>query len=397
MLSNSRKKVKKPQTLLSNASRRKPSLRARSKTNKFSVDLSTRITPPKVILKLFSWYLEEKLPEILPDLFRSKVNVHPILHQGVSNYTFHTTSSEGTPLVVRVKQKPKSVESNASWAAYHKEFWIYEKLRTIIPVPRIHKTGIGYINFKGEENEIAFMVQELIPYKTANLEIKEKQHALFWEQIGSLAKKINSVECHGYGQVFNQNSADFVLRSEKEHLNTEKSAANLHRLFRESLLNKVELNRIYQRCAQDLTTSQTSKLFHGDLIGNWSNIFVNGETEIVGVVDWEFAGAGNAAAIELATALYVLYRDGNSPSQVEKIFRLILKGYGITNEEYRDTFEKSVETYLLLNVLKKINRYLEMQDEKIKLSPWQVRFRQNAEQLLRALLVVNRPALINYY
>jgi aminoglycoside phosphotransferase (APT) family kinase protein len=206
-------------------------------------------------------------------------------------------------------------------------------------------------------------------------------------KLGEIAREIHSVRLQGYGNEFDEQtrrfkSPDFLACLEDKLSGIERSSLALG--MKRWLTARVEaLARLKPEPC----------LYHRDLLGNWGNFLVDFAGEVKGIIDWEFAGVGPAFHIEMASLVYVLNRDGVTPECVERDLSAVLSGYGLARTEYRERYERDVETFVLLNSVSAVMKFDELgRCGGLAKEPWRVRFAERAHGLCERCFANDRAA-----
>jgi hypothetical protein len=115
--------------------------------------------------------------------------------------------------------------------------------------------------------------------------------------------------------------------------------------------------------------------------------------DVRGVIDWEFAGAGAAFHYEMASMVYVLTRDGASSEEIERDVCAVLRGYGISREAYKTSYEREVETLVLMNSVSALIKFdVLRQRGGLEREPWRRRFAERASHLCERCFSMDRAA-----
>jgi aminoglycoside phosphotransferase (APT) family kinase protein len=220
------------------------------------------------------------------------------------------------------------------------------------------------------------MLQTRIPFASAKhiTSLAERRRVLW--QLGEILRLIQRPLVEGYGNDFNPAHNRFAFGSFAEaiqsHIDT----------IEQSPVHSSMKRWLSARVASLLQLRPESRLCHRDLLGNFGNFLIDGEGNVRGVVDWEFAGAGLALHAELASFLYVLARDGVTPGDSKLDLEAVLGGYGISMRDYRAHYERDVETLVLIHSLMALIKYDALkQTGADQREPWRKVFAERADAL----------------
>jgi thiamine kinase-like enzyme len=132
-------------------------------------------------------------------------------------------------------------------------------------------------------------------------------------------------------------------------------------------------------------------------LGNWGNFLLDSTGSVRGIIDWEYAGSGPAFHFEIAALLYVLSRDGHSQERINHDLSAVLRGYGISYKTYLASYDRDVQTIVLLNSVSAILKFQEVQEKGTSASePWRERFADRAQALCSTQYSSDRPRRVPY-
>jgi len=130
--------------------------------------------------------------------------------------------------------------------------------------------------------------------------------------------------------------------------------------FRDLALAGLLSLRVAERCevrVREALRFRTSPcLYHGDILGNWSNVLVDIHGRVCSLLDWEFGGSGAALEQEIASVLYCFHRDGTPLAEREVYLQAILRGFNVSPVEYLESLRARVNAFVILHAAKAINR-----------------------------------------
>lgn len=126
------------------------------------------------------------------------------------------------------------------------------------------------------------------------------------------------------------------------------------------------------------------RLYHSDFLRNRGNVLVDQDYRVKGVIDWELAGSGFGLPEELATALYVSYRNGEPTLERDAMLEALLRGYGLSVQTYQTEYSQLVNLLVLKIALGKICRYVRMDQEGLLTGAWQIAFFDRAKALAQS-------------
>lgn len=339
----------------------------------------------RVTLKLLGWYLRSELPKRIPELFDGTLEVTPHAAQGWSNYTF-VVKNRGAGYVVRMKRVEVGTAATGEWADYHKEQWIFEHVPPELPVPRALGRGIGYVQAADGRHEYAFMVQSFLPYEARMAVLGAEERLALLRRLGAIARLINSIPAPGFGLRFKPDQQRFAHESWQTFLYEEIQLCRLGELAARKVITAKHRRRILARLERLAALRIVPTLFHRDFLCNWSNVLADAAGEVRGIIDWELAGGGPGMYYEIASALYVLRRDGRSESDCAAEFGAILSGYGLSIDEFEERHLAFVEDVVLLTAIGKILRYARLRESgEVGEHRWRMQFAARAEEMVRML------------
>ena len=239
------------------------------------------------------------------------------------------------------------------------------------------------------------LLQEYLPFDTAASVVEESKRVDFFEHIGTVARQVNATPVRGFGDEFDEASGGFTCKSWEEYLQSEICSFRKERKCFAELLPPALFHKAIERILTTKGLCRSATLYHLDFVKNWNNILVDEYECITGVIDWEFAGAGPAAHCELASTLYVYYRDNASIFERRKEFNALLAGYGLSLRAYASSFRHDVESLVLRHCLNGLCKYVRLvQTKNLDSQPWREVHARRAVELIA--LILNRKRLTVY-
>jgi hypothetical protein len=328
--------------------------------------------------------LAKVLPQRHPELFGGVLGVAYL------NFSAYAVEDITRQYIVKVRAMPPQAQEPAayldwrSWcSANDKEIWIHQHVHQDVPVARRFAGGFGQIEVADIDGAagvttVGYQIQSRLPYDIAPV-VRARTFEWNWEtgvmavapgfaeitrpgglleRIGRVAWLIHQTPTHGYGGGWFSGREDFDPATQSFDFPTWDAlvgqlVANCDRelLADAGVLAGEHWENLAQRIIRLRKLSFEPRLFHGDLVCNLQNLLVDPrDGEIRGVVDWESSGSGPAAHYEFALSLRTWHRDGWPDSQIDENFAALLRGYGLSAEEYHSQYRYDVETLLLLLV-----------------------------------------------
>lgn len=326
--------------------------------------------------------LAEMLPQRHPELFGG------ILGVAYVNFSAYAVDDIARTYIVKVRAMPSQAQEPGafldwrSWcSADDKEIWIHQHVHRDVPVARRFAGGFGQLQVADIDGSagtsiVGYQIQSRLPYEIAPI-VRARTFQWNWEtgvmavepgfaeitrpdglleKIGRMARLIHQTPTRGYGGGWFSRREDFNPATQSFDFATwdamvDQLVANCDRqlLNDAGILTIQDWEGLQQRIARLRKLRFAPRLFHGDLVCNLQNLLVDPRSgAIMGVVDWESAGSGPAAHYEFALSLRTWHRDGWPEQQIEQNFAALLRGYGLSADEYQGQYQYDVETLLLL-------------------------------------------------
>jgi aminoglycoside phosphotransferase (APT) family kinase protein len=191
----------------------------------------------------------------------------------------------------------------------------------------------------------------------------------------------------GFGTDFDETQAAFACKTHQEMIGA------YVRTIEESPIDFSMKQWLGARIQTLLSLSPEPRLSHRDLLANPGNVLVDDSGNVRGIIDWEFASSGLALHAELASFLYVLYRDGTSREQIEMERSAFLSGYGISDKDYREHYERDVESIVLVHSLMALIKFdVLVKKGGLEREPWREVFATRAGKLCAECFSKDAPA-----
>lgn len=271
-------------------------------------------------------------------LFNDKsVVVTPIIGRGDVNRVYIVKHENGQ-FIVRLN-------SVNELNRFKKEAWCLEEaLKQNIPSPRLIDIGV--------KNDTAYMILSFIVGKNGS-DIREKKGNT-WQEIGSYAKKINSISTRGFGERMTS-TGDFDDSWERYLTYNIQSLNNNDKLLQLGVLTKERLWLVKERFISLKDKQFHFGLIHGDL--SLENVIV--ENDKVTLIDWGVAESTIVPHMEIIDLLQ------NQMSDTDIFFDSFLLGYGMDVNEYK-LLKPDIETLTLLRAIDKLRWAIDRKQDKIE-------------------------------
>jgi aminoglycoside phosphotransferase (APT) family kinase protein len=288
------------------------------------------------------------LADTFPQVFKDTPRVTALRNQGWMNLTLLVESADGySAYILRLTERAQtSVVTSRSVPHFEKERYVLERLQTFDFVPRIVQpaTGSLHLSLPGEgAREYAYLLQSYLPFRPGTAREVTRDRGYVLEQLGRRLALIHTVTVDGFGTDFSERAERFSFETFEEQI------ADKVRLVEDGPLDAGMKRWLTARVRRLMELRPEPRLYHRDLLGNWGNFLVDGDSRVRGIIDWEFAGSGAPLHSELASMIYVLHRDGAPQEQIDRDIAAVLRGYGISHATYKEHYERDTETMVLLN------------------------------------------------
>ena len=217
-----------------------------------------------------------------------------------------------------------------------KEQWCTSKARENgIPTPNILEVGNNVVPFP-------YMVLQEIPGLSGNNYAANKLDIYY--QMGMYAKKINSIETHGYGKVFDW-SNNILSKNEtwENYLDRELNINQIFDMYEEhGILTSSNLGKLKTSFNNIRKWKFAPTLAHGEYL--LKNIILSKSGDILSIINWESAMSFNAIYWESTKSMHDIHNDKEREKFIE--------GYGISKSEF-DVVMKDVD---MINVVRSAGR-----------------------------------------
>jgi hygromycin-B 4-O-kinase len=257
---------------------------------------------------------------------------------GLTNFVFEAAHAEGE-FVVRISPDKGAIN------AFIKEHWVEQAARKAgVPTAEILETGVSVIPFP-------YVIARKAEGESA---IDHPERGKILRELGRLAKQINSIRTHGFGETFDWSNNQLSRNTSiKDYLTGEYDIeGKLRVLDRSGLWEKNTLTALRRVCREMLTLKTRPSLNHGDL--RLKNVLANEQGRITAVIDWEKATSNVAPAWELSLALHDLGID-DAQSFVE--------GYGLTTRKL-DEIAPYIKAFNVINYAPEVGRAIDTKDKR---------------------------------
>lgn len=306
---------------------------------------------------------------IAEEFFGEKeVTLSPIVGKGFENRVYKaTTAHEKKAVVLRLSEEASSLQT------YTLESICMSAASSLgVPCPKVLQLG----NKKNEkEEEFVFMVETFEDGKDgSDFQFhNESELDFLWQQLGEYTKVIHSIGVTGFGQR--------LVADHSSSFSNDSSALCFDSSFPKWLTYHIE-----SLCSEDpllelkaLTPTHSEKLkrvlksllkkyhdgtfkfglTHGDL--SLKNVMLKRSEDgnlRATLLDWGCAEAHVVPHFELITLIW-----NGLLQQAPSSFNSFLRGYGISEEEYRQSIESDMYDLLLLLSVDKLRRALDCKEE----------------------------------
>lgn len=326
--------------------------------------------------------LAPQLHSLFPGLFSKPPHVEAITEQGWFNLTLVVGTQRAQPEYVlrlaSVSTLPSGAQSR-SLPHLEKERFILEQLRHFDFTAKLVEPGTGrctvHIPGRGMV-EYAFMLQTRLPLANAKQRLSTLVRSRYLWQLGEITRAVQQIPMRGFGTEFDEKERSFACKTHQEMIRA------YVRTIEESPIDFSMKKWLAARIETLLALSPEPRLSHRDLLGNLGNALVDDSGTVKGVIDWEFASSGLALHAELASFLFVLYRDGVCPEQIKMDRSAFLSGYGISEKDYQEHYERDVESIVMIHSLMALIKFdVLVKKGGLEREPWREVFAKRAGKL----------------
>jgi aminoglycoside phosphotransferase (APT) family kinase protein len=341
--------------------------------------------------------ISAQLKDLIPAFKSGVTSVRAFGEQGWMNLTFLVEVAEPPAhyiLRLAARGPNKQHTRSRSIPSYEKERLILECLEDSPFTPKVHAdcTGVFAISIPGSGTvEFAYLIESYLPLASAKQLAESEQRGRILEQLGFIMRDIHRTPMQGFGLDIDESTQSFV------HPTFESFMAHKLAAIERSPIASSMKDWLTSRVAAFVETNPSPCLFHRDLLGNWGNFLLDSTGSVRGIIDWEYAGSGPAFHFEIAALLYVLSRDGHSQERINHDLSAVLRGYGISYKTYLASYDRDVQTIVLLNSVSAILKFQEVQEKGTSASePWRERFADRAQALCSTQYSSDRPRRVPY-
>ncbi len=320
-------------------------------------------------------FLQQELAKSFPSHFLPETNILPHYSQGVSNITFVVQDRYQRLWILRARY--------GDGLRFRKEQWILNNYSEEFP-SAIPFTD-GFVRTEFQDTPLSLFLQSYVAYPSAfHLKNLEDVSESLLAEVACTARLINECVVIGYGTHFVPGQNTFSELTWSSHIEKILNDMKLDEIAKTGQIPLSHIKAFEQRFLAMESLNPTPRLYHRDLLKNWGNILINKRNNIQAVIDWEHAGSGMGIPEEIATAIYVMHRDGLDPEKRKSELRQILLGYDITFREYLSNYHEYVELFLTQIAIEKMWYYQEIQKKQKVLSDWRKSCQQRAARLAAA-------------
>ncbi|HGF0771071.1 TPA: phosphotransferase family protein [Kluyvera georgiana] len=306
-----------------------------------------------IMAKDFLVAFKESNPSIIKK--GSKINVH--VNQGGMGHVFDIVNANNERLILKFTKEQANVgDCKSTQAKFNKELWIATRTWSNARPPKIISVGEVCIEVNGTAIPYAFILQEFSPYIPAYEGLIDRKNILnFAESVGEITAEIHSLPTSGFGEYFSSKTNNFLFNTWMEFIDDITNSLLERDSFFCTLLTSNQISSVAKRISDLRERGCESKLFHGDCIVNWGNLLVDTHSrKIRTIIDWEYAGGGDALIVDMGKSLCTLYERMPDSSFINEFFDHFLSGYGMNRKIYNDCFKRDVESFAIVLALQKI-------------------------------------------
>jgi aminoglycoside phosphotransferase (APT) family kinase protein len=324
-----------------------------------------------------------RLRELIPGAFSSVPKVIGLVNQGWMNFTLLVeVADENKAYILRLSEIDKSRSRPADISpSFAKESFVLCALEGLKISPKLGMPPVGRltISIPGEgSSDFTFLLQEYLPFRSGAASEVARDRAYVLRQLGGFLKKIHATRVEGFGVDFEASRNRFTYDTFSDYVGARSagvSDSDLDSNLKDWLLARLD-------CLANLNTMPA--LFHRDVLANWGNFLIDGDSRVQAIIDWEFAGSGAPLQHELSSMIYAQSRDGVGREQTDRDLAAVLSGYGVTLEEYRDVYERDTETLVLLSSVEALLKFDRLRRQgALDREPWRRVFAERARESCR--------------
>lgn len=325
--------------------------------------------------------LSSELTVIFPQIFTESPRVTALRNQGWMNLTLLVEAADGySAYILRLAERSqRNAGSSRSLPHFEKERYVLELLQGFDFIPRVVQpmTGVVRVSMPGEgAREYGYLLQSYLPYRPGTAREITRDRGYVLEQLGTRLASVHSVAVQGFGTEFSERQGCFSFETYEEYI------ADRIRWVEDSPVDSAMKRWLTARVRGLMELHPTPRLYHRDLLANWGNFLVDGDSQVRGIIDWEFAGSGAPLQSELASMIYALQRDGAPQEQIDHDVAAVLRGYGISRATYSTDYERDTETMVLLNsVAALVKCEAARRNGTLEQEPWRTVFAARARKI----------------
>jgi len=233
-----------------------------------------------------------------------------------------------------------------------KEQWARGKVKHVIPGPPVTRVGKFSVppSDHAESLHYSFLLESSPLYISGSCHWGQSASRIeILTSLGQLAKKISEVPVQGFGDKFDGNS--FFYSTWQRFLDGMVLTSGLSELCSTKVLTPRLAGLILDRVDGLALVPAAPRLYHGALVNGFSNILLTSDLQVAGVIEWGVAGGGPAGAMEMAHSLMSLGIGVRQRRQVREEFECFLRGFGISYDDYRISYQHLTEGVILLLAL----------------------------------------------
>jgi len=265
------------------------------------------------------------------------------IHGGLANFVFEARVGR-EDVVVRISSVPAKLQ------VFMKEQWAVNAARKKkVPTPDI-------LEVSNDVAGLPYMISRKVVGQSATGNGHQRMDVL--RELGGYAAKINEIETHDYGHIFDWSPNELSRnRTWPEYLEKElKVDERLETLKRSGVMEEARFSRLRKEVVQMRRWTSKPNLNHGDL--RLKNVILDERGKITTILDWENCVSQIAPHWELSIALHDLSMD-------EK--QAFLEGYGLDLQDYM-RLASAIKALNVLNYALSVRHATERKDKKRLLS-----------------------------
>lgn len=264
--------------------------------------------------------------------------------QGSSSYVFRIDHKGGYSFILKVAKEGSEKLSPLipnPLERFNKTAFLCSHIDAGVRTPAIY--DIGHLSIAG--SSYVYLLQEYLPFPSALcIEIFSEDLLAFARELGKISAHIHSNVLSGYGIAFSASNCSFRSVTWSEFILSLKRSLAVDKLIRNNVLPQSLIESLDSQIQSLQSLECEPRLFHGDILYNWSNILIDPESaKIAGIIDWDYSGSGNPLVFELGSSLLSLKINLGS-NQASMFMQAFLSGYGVTDNNYSYHLSFKVES-----------------------------------------------------